>query len=64
MVDGVELAKEAVGTPVNLEVMTDATMAGEIRWADEGQAGVAFATPFDMRRLNAQTNPPRGRRTG
>jgi diguanylate cyclase (GGDEF)-like protein len=64
MVDGVELAKEAVGTPVSLEVMTDATMAGEIRWADEGQAGVAFATPFDMRRLNAQTNPPRGRRTG
>jgi diguanylate cyclase (GGDEF)-like protein len=52
LIDGIELPEAAVGYPVAIEILDDQLLAATIRWAEDGRAGLQFAMPFDLDRLN------------
>jgi diguanylate cyclase (GGDEF)-like protein len=53
MIDGVEFGGEIDGTEVRIEVGDGRMVTGVLRWAVNGQAGVEFAEPINLERLNA-----------
>jgi len=63
MIDGIDIDGHPVGLDLLIELVEDQMFAAQVRWAEEGRAGVQFAQPFDLELL-ATPAAPRLRRAG
>lgn len=63
MIDGIDIDGEPIGLDLLIELVEDQMFAAQVRWAEEGRAGVQFAQPFDLELL-ATPAAPRLRRAG
>jgi diguanylate cyclase (GGDEF)-like protein len=52
MIDGVARRLE-IGSDVRIELLERQMFRAQVRWSNDGKAGLEFAEPFDMERLNA-----------
>ena len=57
MIEGIAIDGDPVGLPLLIELLEDQFFAAQVRWADNGRAGVQFAEAFDLSRL-APVLPP------
>jgi len=53
MIDGVEFPEDATGMKIAIELQEGRLIEATLRWAKEGQAGIQFAQPVSIERLNA-----------
>jgi len=51
MIDGIDVGGDAVGVDVLIELVENQMLAAEIRWAENGRAGLRFAEAVDLDRL-------------
>ncbi|WP_315759951.1 putative bifunctional diguanylate cyclase/phosphodiesterase [Sphingomonas sp. Y38-1Y] len=63
MVDGIDFPATMVGSTVQIELVEGDLMTAELRWAQNGQAGLRFDAEFNLERLQSSA-PARGRRAG
>ena len=54
LIDGIDIDGQAIGLDVMIEVVEDQMIAARVAWAHNGKAGLAFAEPFNLDRLNDQ----------
>ena len=53
MIDGIAFDTDATDTDVLIELVEGQMFAARLRWAKDGKAGMKFAEPFNLARLNA-----------
>ena len=51
MIDGLDIGGDAVGLDVLIELVDDQMLEAQIRWAENGRAGLRFAESIDLDRL-------------
>jgi len=64
MIEGIAIDGDPVGLPLLIELIEDQLFAAQIRWADQGRAGLQFAEPFDLAQLAPLPATPALRRAG
>lgn len=62
MIDGIDFPEAMIGKPVEIELIEGQMIRAELRWAQNGQAGIRFLEPFSLERMQAQ--PARSVRAG
>jgi len=58
MIDGIEIAGDANGIDVLIELLEDQMFPAKVRWAADGRAGIEFAQHFNMERLTQAAASP------
>ena len=58
MIEGIAIDGDPIGLPLLIELLDDQMFSAQVRWANEGKAGLQFAETFDLARL-APVTPAR-----